>query len=158
MTGPATVAPALCGAGADRQPPGHDGREPLSRQVQLAARPAAVPRSRAIVRGLLREWQLEVMSDDVTLLLSELMTNAVQASQDSAGPGQPVVSCTVRRNETGLLLEVWDASPAPPVVQDVDLTSDCGRGLLMVEFLSSSWGHRPAAGGKVVWCELPLPG
>jgi two-component sensor histidine kinase len=158
MTGPITAAPALFGAGAASQSPDRDDHEPLARHLRMAARPATVPRSRAIVRDLLREWHLEAMSDEAMLLMSELVTNAVQASQNSTGAGQPVVLCTVRRTETALLLEVWDASPAPPVVQEVDLTSDCGRGLLMVEFMSSNWGHRPADGGKVVWAEIPLPG
>jgi hypothetical protein len=56
-----------------------------------------------------------------------------------------------------LRLEVWDASPAPPVVQETDLTSESGRGLLMIECMSTRWGHRRQDAGKVVWCEVALP-
>lgn len=157
MRGPAAAAPADCGAADVSQ--ALIRRAPGSRQMRMAARPAAVPRSRAIVRDLLREWQLETMSDDVTLLLSELMTNAVQAARSGDGQAsRAFVAATVRLTATAVLLEVWDANPAPPVVQEVDVTSGCGRGLLMIEYLSSTWGHHPADGGKVVWCELPLPG
>jgi anti-sigma regulatory factor (Ser/Thr protein kinase) len=163
MRGPVTAAPTERGGGAADMDQERDrgGRELLSRRMRMAARPAAVPRSRAIVRGLLRDWQLETMTDEVTLLLSELMTNAVQASHNGARRDQarrPFIVATVRLTATAVLLEVWDANPAPPVVQDVDLTSDCGRGLLMIECMSSTWGHHPHDGGKVVWCELPFPG
>jgi hypothetical protein len=101
------------------------------------------------------------MSDTATLLMSELVTNAVKASGNGTCgdlPGRQVIVATVRLTGTGLLLEVWDANPAPPVVQDVDLTGYGGRGLLMIECLCDNWGHHAADGGKVVWCEMAFPG
>jgi hypothetical protein len=60
----------------------------------------------------------------------------------------------VQRTDTGLLIEVWDPDPALPAVQEPGPTSESGRGLLIVECLADAWGHHPADGGKVVWCEL----
>jgi hypothetical protein len=50
-----------------------------------------------------------------------------------------------------LLILVWDASPLPPVrVSTGD--AENGRGLLLVDTLSTRWGHFPHPnGGKTVW-------
>jgi anti-sigma regulatory factor (Ser/Thr protein kinase) len=152
---------ADCGAGMAEldDVPGRDGRGPV-RQLKLAARPATVPRARSILRQLLCEWHLEQLSDTAMLLMSELVTNAVKASEDGVRRRRlrrPNIMATIRLTDTGLVLEVWDANPAPPVVQEVDLTADGGRGLLMIECLGDKWGHHAADGGKVVWCEVAFP-
>ena len=123
------------------------------RHVRLAALPSAVPWARRILRHMLREWQLESMSDSALLLVSELVTNAVKASASRVGTYQslPMIGLTLQRTDAGLLAEVWDASPALPVLQDADLTGERGHGLVLVDFLADSWGHYAAEGGKVVW-------
>jgi len=139
--------------------PGRAARGPV-RQLKLAARPATVPRARSILRQLLCEWHLEQLSDTAMLLMSELVTNAVKASEDGVGwrrLRRKNIMASIRLNDTGLVLEVWDASPAPPVEHEVDLTSDGGRGLLMIECLGDKWGYHAADGGKVVWCEVAFP-
>lgn len=106
---------------------------------------------------MLCEWQLERMSDTVLLLMSELVTNAVKVSGDGTSAdhlSRQVIALTVRLTDTSLLMEIWDANPAPPVLREGDLTADCGRGLLMVEALCDKWGYHSAPGGKVVWCEV----
>jgi anti-sigma regulatory factor (Ser/Thr protein kinase) len=128
-----------------------------SRHVRLAALPSAVPWARRILRHMLREWHLERMSDPAQLLVSELVTNAVRASVDQDGEDQgsrPMITLTLQLTAAGLLAEVWDASPGLPVLQEADLTGERGRGLVLVDFLADSWGHRAAAGGKVVWCKV----
>jgi hypothetical protein len=51
---------------------------------------------------------------------------------------------------------VEDGAPRPPVRADADLQDEAGRGLLLVETMSSRRGWYPAGelGGKVVWAEL----
>jgi two-component sensor histidine kinase len=110
---------------------------------------------------MLREWQLESWSDPALLLISELVTNAVQASVRSAGPdpaSHQMVSLTLELSETSLLMKVWDASPGLPVLREADVTGDRGRGLLLVDFVADAWGHHDAGQGKVVWCELGIQG
>ncbi len=131
-----------------------------SRHVRLSALPSAVPWARRVLRHMLREWQLEGMSDPALLLVSELVTNAVQASANQAGRyegSRPVIGLTLRRTGTVLMAEVWDTSPALPVLQEADLTGEGGRGLMLVDFLAEAWGHRAARGGKVVWCTVAIP-
>jgi anti-sigma regulatory factor (Ser/Thr protein kinase) len=156
----ATIPPVSHGAGTPdiHQRPDHGT---WFRQVKLAARPSAAPWARRVLRQMLREWQLETISDTALLLVSELITNAAKASGNGTCQdclNQQMIALTVRLTDTSLLMEVWDADPAPPVLQEADLTSDCGRELLMVDILSDSWGHHAADGGKVVWCELAFPG
>jgi anti-sigma regulatory factor (Ser/Thr protein kinase) len=131
-----------------------------NRQLKLAARPSSAQWARRVLRLMLRERQLDETSDTALLLVSELVTNAVKASGNGAcrdHPSQPVIALTLRLTDTSLLIEVWDADPAPPVLQDADLTCECGRGLLLVDILGNGWGYRAADGGKVVWCELAFP-
>jgi anti-sigma regulatory factor (Ser/Thr protein kinase) len=132
-----------------------------SRLLRLAALPSSVPWARRVLRHTLRQWQLEAMADPALLLLSELVTNAVQAPGNGAGqqhPSQQMICLVVELTEASLVIRVWDANPALPVLQEADVTGDHGRGLLLVEFLADSWGHYAADGGKVVWCEVAIPG
>ncbi|MGE5136534.1 MAG: ATP-binding protein [Gemmatimonadota bacterium] len=133
-----------------------------TRRLSLPAHPSAVPWARRLLCQTLRGWGLDGLADPAQLLVSELVTNAVKAagaaSRRGGGPGgQAPVSLTLTLTDTCLELEVWDASPGSPVLREPGPTAECGRGLLIVDMLSSSWGQRPADGGKVVWCELGLP-
>jgi hypothetical protein len=53
---------------------------------------------------------------------------------------------------------VWDASPLPPVLVDASEDAETGRGLLLVQALSTRWGWHfpPGLGGKVVWAQTVL--
>jgi anti-sigma regulatory factor (Ser/Thr protein kinase) len=131
-----------------------------SRLLRLAALPSSVPWARRVLRHMLCQWQLEAVADPALLLLSELVTNAVQASSDGASQEQPrqqMICLTVQLTDASLVIRVWDANPALPVLQEADVSGDHGRGLLLVDFLAGSWGHYAADGGKVVWCELAIP-
>lgn len=127
------------------------------RQLTLAPQPAAMPQSRQAVRETLRAWKLDTVADTVVLLASELLTNAVEATSAAVpAPGGEQLTLTLRRTGPGVLVEVWDPNAAPAIPQDPGLTDECGRGLLLVETLSSTWGQRTASRGKVVWCEITL--
>jgi anti-sigma regulatory factor (Ser/Thr protein kinase) len=132
-----------------------------SRHVRLAALPSAVPWARRILRHMLREWRLEGMSDPAQLLVSELVTNAVEASVSRAREDHdswPMIGLTLQLTDTVLHVEVSDTSSALPAMQEADLTGERGRGLVLVDFLADSWGHRTTGGGKVVWCTVAIPG
>jgi hypothetical protein len=127
------------------------------RQLTLAPQPAAMLQSRQAVRETLRGWKLDTVADTVVLLASELLTNAVQATSAAIpAPGGEQLTLTLRRTGPGVLVEVWDPNPAPAIPQDPGLTDEYGRGLLLVEALSSIWGQRTASSGKIVWCEITL--
>lgn len=80
------------------------------------------------------------------LILTELVANAVAASRASDS-----IWMKVQLSDGELLLEVFDQSRRIPRRRIVDDRDEGGRGLLLVERLSTDWGWRPEADGKVVW-------
>ncbi len=154
----ATATYADCDLSAQLSTVPVGGRQ--TRQVRLAALPSAVPWARRVLRHMIREWQLESIADAAALLVSELVTNAVDASAASASRAHgklPMIGLTIRLTAASLVLEVSDTSPLRPVRQEADSAADHGRGLVLVDALADAWGDRTADGGKVVWCELALP-
>ncbi len=124
---------------------------PLQSFLELGALPGAVPCARLHARQLLWEWGLTALRDDVELLVSELVTNAVRASQSM----EQVFPVRLRllSDRSQVLILVWDANPQPPVPIDPG-EDETGRGLVLVEALSErwDWGATPDTGGKMVWC------
>jgi hypothetical protein len=96
------------------------------------------------------------------LLASELITNAVLASTDGQGnpvyvDGQlPVVIFRLIARPGVLVLEAWDQVPTPPVMRQVDVWDESGRGLFLVQTLAARWSWKtvPEWPGKCVWAEL----
>jgi hypothetical protein len=55
-----------------------------------------------------------------------------------------------------VLILIWDASPQPPVRMSSRDDAENGRGLLLVETISTqwSWYFPHDSGGKVVWAQI----
>ncbi|MET7638270.1 SpoIIE family protein phosphatase [Streptomyces sp. NPDC005438] len=109
----------------------------------------AVRRARRLVRATLAEWGLRAVEDEVVLLVSELVTNALRYT------GGPLGVRMVRG--TSLLVEVSDPLPAPPRERAPTTEDEGGRGIPLVAGHSRRWGSRQGARGKTVWFEYPLP-
>lgn len=125
---------------------------PLQSFLELGAFPCAVPCARLHARQMLWEWRLTGQSDIAELLISELVTNAVQISRVDAQTTP--VRLWVLADRTRVLILVWDSSPLPPVRMSTSEDDENGRGLLLVETLSTRWDwYFPPQqnGGKVVW-------
>ena len=103
--------------------------------------------ARAFARDVLVRERPAVPLDDVTLVVSELVTNAVVF-----GGGD--VTLSVGLDDGTIQVEVTDAEPDLPDTPPAAVNADAGRGLLLVSRLARRWGVRPADGGKVVWAEL----
>lgn len=119
----------------------------------LETAPAAVPWARRLVRLMLLERGMEAYSDGASVLVTELVTNAVKAS---AGAAQGhVVRLWLVLGSSEVLIVVWDAIPQAPVLGQADDSAERGRGLMLVEAISQRWGWRAATGGgKFVWAVL----
>jgi len=59
--------------------------------------------------NVLHEWGLRELADDAALIVSELMTNAADAS--AALPEQPPIALRLLASERSLVIEAWDQSP-----------------------------------------------
>jgi anti-sigma regulatory factor (Ser/Thr protein kinase) len=126
-------------------------RWPLRTFLELGALPGAVPCARLHAHNVLAEWRLTAFSESTGLLVSELVTNAIQISR-LADPDAPVRLWLVS-DRAQVVIFVWDASPLPPLPGDVGEDAESGRGLLIVQAVSAQWGwdFPPGMGGKVVW-------
>jgi anti-sigma regulatory factor (Ser/Thr protein kinase) len=105
--------------------------------------------ARAWLRRLLESWGRSHLLLEASLVVSELVGNAVRHAGE--------VSSSIRLELTaladGLRLAVTDHSPARPVLRQPD--ADGGRGMHIIVQLARRWGVeevRPR--GKRVWVEL----
>ncbi|MCB5183365.1 ATP-binding protein [Streptomyces antimicrobicus] len=133
-----------------------------SASCALPARYEAVRGARSFTRSTLTQWGLDDRFDDVALVVSELVTNALRhALPDEARPvEEPPVRLHLMRWSTRLVCAVRDPSEDrpggafSPERTDENCDAESGRGLFLVDSYSDSWGWHPLAGrltGKVVW-------
>ena len=134
-----------------------DGSEGLDE----AAQPSVVlPGQRQSV-GVGRHWVVRAAAEGgvtgmanqvVELLSSELLANAVLH-----GPAGAPIGIQVRHTPTSVRVSVSDGGAASPVVLHREPTAPSGRGMAIVEAMSSRWGiEEHGGGGKTVWFELDL--
>jgi S-adenosyl methyltransferase len=144
--------------------PSHHGRDvegwPLREGLIFRATEAAVPSARARLRQLLPGWGYAELGEDASVVVCELVTNAVAAS---AGLRRAAARVLIWLGSDGhcLLVTVADGCPRPPVRLNLEPDAERGRGLALVEAFSSRWGwhpaRRPGLVKKVVWAEWLLP-
>jgi anti-sigma regulatory factor (Ser/Thr protein kinase) len=157
---PAVAAFTCCGSRPTAAPGGNsrqavDDRPPLTSHLQLGPLLSAASSARAHTRAVLAQWGLPELAEIAELLVSELVTNALRASQALRQPLPSPVHLWLRADRLGLVATVWDANPQPPIRRKARHDAVSGRGLQIVQALSSRWGwyEPPDMGGKCVWCE-----
>ncbi|MBA2950424.1 SpoIIE family protein phosphatase [Streptomyces himalayensis] len=113
--------------------------------------PEAVMHARRFTARTLRSWGVSEEDDVVKLVVSELVTNAVVHTQ-----GDVRLDLTLAADR--LRVAVTDSMPRAPVKpRTMDWESTGGRGIMLVEAMSTAWGSVPVGGGKQVWSEIALP-
>ncbi|UUU29685.1 SpoIIE family protein phosphatase [Streptomyces sp. CA-210063] len=117
---------------------------------RLAPDPIEVARARAAVREQLHVWGLDALTDTTTLLVGELVTNAVRHARGRR------IELRLVRGDT-LQCEVYDDDPTLPTLLSVAPTDEFGRGLRVLTTLAREWGTSRTGAGKTVWFELTLP-
>ena len=124
--------------------------------LELAPLDSAIPCFRLHTAAVLREWGLpRDLIEDAALLVSELMTNAADAS--IVLPERPPVTLRLLVSETSLVIEAWDQSPLDLEPREADADAECWRWLTVVAALSTRWGcERSGYRRKRVWAELAL--
>ncbi|MUN40762.1 SpoIIE family protein phosphatase [Actinomadura sp. NEAU-AAG5] len=116
---------------------------------ELKPEAGMVPLARARVAGRLADWRMEQITDNVQLLVSELVTNALVHGAGSIG-------LRLIKGRT-LLGEVHDDGQEMPQLCHAEATDESGRGLQLVSHLAERWGTHRTDQGKVVWFEHHLP-
>jgi DNA-binding NarL/FixJ family response regulator len=118
-------------------------------QARLAGEPESAGSARRFVAETLERWECGHDLDTVSLLVSELVSNAIVHA-----PGDLEVSVLLRPRT--IRIEVDDKSVAVPVARHAAPDDDSGRGMALVEALASGWGVADRdEGGKTVWFEVP---
>src|SRR6266513_2545709 len=106
--------------------------------LEFAPLPEAIPCARLHAVHVLHEWGLRELISDAELIVSELMTNASDASV--VLPERPPIALRLLASEKSLVIEVWDQSPLGLAPVEADADAECGRGLMVVAALSERWG------------------
>jgi anti-sigma regulatory factor (Ser/Thr protein kinase) len=112
--------------------------------------------ARDYARAVLSTWEVDAdVIDTAQLLVSELITNAVQATQRLGLDVPSSVGLRLTDRGRHVLIEVADANPNGPDPQDPEADAEHGRGLLLVDTLAVEWGYYETdAPGKVVWAKV----
>jgi serine phosphatase RsbU (regulator of sigma subunit)/anti-sigma regulatory factor (Ser/Thr protein kinase) len=137
--------------GAAREPHHHVNRMEIQRHDLHGVRA-----TRKFIRDSLRAWGLDTVADELELMASEIVTNALIHADSH-------VDLRLREYPDRVRMEVRDSDASPPVpsaisaAEEEKAQSEHGRGLIIVEALASAWGTSPSGRGKTVWLEIPAP-
>jgi hypothetical protein len=150
----------------------------------LAASPESARAARHFTREILQAWGFGELVDEAETIIGELVVNAVQhgtapqaigwpdhgpnvhphprawdawSSQASQGRSEPeILKLCLLKRVSEVMLAVIDASDDAPTPRQPDWVRESGRGLQIVDALSTVWGWSPIEGhGKAVWAVLP---
>jgi anti-sigma regulatory factor (Ser/Thr protein kinase) len=121
-------------------------------ELSLDRDPQAPSLARAAVAGFSAQSELDPLSEStLTLLVSELVSNAVMHSQ--APPGSGIVLSARLLDRGAVRVEVVDQGHGFDVPPRKPAQENGGYGLFLVEKQASRWGV-DRVGGTRVWFEL----
>jgi anti-sigma regulatory factor (Ser/Thr protein kinase) len=110
----------------------------------------------------LRRWGIADRGHDITVVVSELLTNALRHALPGPGDAWPrwQIRLGLLQHGSCVLCAVADRGSGIPVPQTPGSLAETGRGLQMICALSDRWGYStPNEAGKVVWAVFgPPPG
>lgn len=111
--------------------------------------PRAVGQARRMIARQLQAWGIDSRIDDLEIVASELVTNAVRYG---AGP----IEIHLVIGDGAIRLEVSDHAESLPLQREAADDEFGGRGMPLIEAISTHWGIEEFTGGKTVWAELSL--
>jgi anti-sigma regulatory factor (Ser/Thr protein kinase) len=116
-----------------------------TRHIHLQPQPTAAGEARRFVRSTAKSLNPDQL-DDVLVLTSELVTNAVLHARTPFELG-------VTLTDDAVLVCVGDGIVTAPELQESGEGQENGRGIMLVRALADDWGILPSETrqGKVVW-------
>jgi anti-sigma regulatory factor (Ser/Thr protein kinase) len=148
-------------------------------QQQFPDQPIAAAQARAFVGATLRRWDLAELAADVQLAVTELVTNAILHARTPI-----VVTLCVARGIAEVAVTDYDPRTPRTLPHREDLLADldalgpgagddpdlrhvglhygpsgsvaAGRGLIILDAISTAWGVTRRPHGKDVWARLPV--
>ncbi len=125
-----------------------DGTAPMTRRDRMSPDRNAPSLARLAVQEFCEQAGVDGDGDAAQLVASELVTNAVVHARTE-------IDLTLRLLPPLLHIAVRDTGPGEARIADiVDESSPTGRGLLLVDALSTAWGSFIPNIGKVVWATV----
>ncbi|WP_138893795.1 ATP-binding protein [Streptomyces chryseus] len=131
----------------------------MSTRAAVSLAPGCATGAREAIRRQLAWWRLEDLGDDATLIVSELLSNAVRH-------GRPPWRARMwlkggESGRRGVRLEVHDAGAGVDIERirarwrhPSGSLLGGGRGLFIVDTLASALGNERSGHGHTVWAEL----
>lgn len=117
------------------------------RQIPLPYHPANARLARRLVEQTCHQWGIPDLAPEAVIIASELTDNMVSHAHSDGW-------LRLELHHNTLTIAVADAEPRPPRLRIPDLHTTGGRGLVLVDKLSRTWGSAPRPDGKVVWATL----
>jgi serine phosphatase RsbU (regulator of sigma subunit)/anti-sigma regulatory factor (Ser/Thr protein kinase) len=114
---------------------------------ELPRQPDAVRLARRFVEHQVAGSSAAAVVEDAALIAAEIITNAHEH-------GSPPVVVSVAITGKHVHLEVRDANPRRPIRPRASTTNMTGRGIALIDHLSTRWGVRREPTGKTVWADI----
>ncbi|WP_455359596.1 ATP-binding protein [Streptomyces sp. SYSU K21746] len=121
--------------------------------------------ARGIVSEQLASWRLLHLVDDLLLIASELVTNAVRHGTAPVTLALSLYLLTAPRTDGFVRLEVSDTGtgfdPAEVTASwrpSGGTFAEHGRGLVLVDALADDWGAHAGRAGHLVWADRSIAG
>jgi len=120
----------------------------------LATKPKPARAARDFAVATVQRWGAGERADDIAIVVSELVTNALRHALPASGRtqhGRPVRLGLLQPGPC-VLCAVADPGRTVPVAKEADVLAETGRGLHVVGALADLWGYTtPSDKGKAVW-------
>ena len=152
----AEMAGLVNGGGRPSADPSLMGRAcpPRIAMRTFSADAGSVRAARDFTIATLSRWGAALRSQDITVVVSELLTNALRHAVPRPGDARNRYSVRLGllQQKSWVMCAVADPSQAVPVPQIPGSLAESGRGLQMICALADRWGYTsPGDAGKVVW-------
>jgi anti-sigma regulatory factor (Ser/Thr protein kinase) len=106
-----------------------------------------------------RRWGAAELCDDIAVVVSELLTNALRHALPDGGEAPRLGSIRLALLQPGrcVICAVADPSPEIPAPEQPGILCEGGRGLHVIGGLADTWGCTPPShAGKAVWAMFSL--